>query len=483
MEGEAKESFAAIPGLASRGALNPFLLLISDNNTKLTGRIDSDSFSMNPTFESLETLGWTLIKVEQGHDLQKVYWAIEEGIELAKMRPTHPVALWFKTIKGKGVKNTEESKSGGHGYPLKAYDSNLPAFIQEIYAGNAPAEFISWANAAIEKKSSSSSSAANTVKTEKVQVGLSKALINAAKSGLPVFSITADLPGSTGVAEFQKEFPGHWIDVGVAESNMISAAAGLSRAGLIPIVDTFAQFGITKGNLPLTMANLSLAPVVGLFSHTGLQDAADGASHQATTYFSATSSIPHTDVISVASSSEAEFFLSQALERFAQDRRKGKIPESYLFFYGRENFPQHYGTTEYQWEKPVVLRQGKDVLLVGTGPTVAQALAAAELLKQQGIDATVVNHVFINRPCQESFKKLLNQNQMRLVTMEDHQVIGGMGALLCHALSRAGMSFKAKSLGIDGKFGQSAYLAEQLYQRFGISAQDMANAAKALVNA
>src|SRR5690606_14787073 len=112
----------------------------------------------------------------------------------------------------------------------------------------------------------------------------------------PVISISADLPGSTGVAGFQKAFPDSTQDIGVAESNMVSMAAGASKLGYIPVVDTFAQFGVTKGALPHTMASLSQAPVIAIYSHVGFQDAADGASHQALSYFAMASSIPHVKV-------------------------------------------------------------------------------------------------------------------------------------------------------------------------------------------
>src|SRR5690606_29012469 len=121
-------------------------------------------------------------------------------------------------------------------------------------------------------------------KSEKIQNGVSSALIRARKEGLPLVSVTSDLPGSTGVANFRKEFPDDSFDVGVAEANMFSVAAGMSKCGYIPVVDTFAQFGVTKGALPLTMAALSEAPIIAILSHTGFQDAADGASHQALTY-------------------------------------------------------------------------------------------------------------------------------------------------------------------------------------------------------
>ncbi len=93
----------------------------------------------------------------------------------------------------------------------------------------------------------------------KVQEGVLKSSDQKAQRRIPIFSISADLPGSTGVAGFQKEFKTNTQDVGVAESNMVSMASGLAKLGYIPVVDTFAQFGVTKGALPLTMAALSQA--------------------------------------------------------------------------------------------------------------------------------------------------------------------------------------------------------------------------------
>ena len=107
MEGEAKEAMAAIPGLAKKGATSPFVLLISDNNTKLTGRIDQDAFSMNPTFAGLEALGWNLIKLENGNDLQACATAIEKAMQTALANPQQPVAVWAKTVKGIGTKKTD----------------------------------------------------------------------------------------------------------------------------------------------------------------------------------------------------------------------------------------------------------------------------------------------------------------------------------------------------------------------------------------
>lgn len=481
MEGEAKESFAAIPGLAKKNKLNPFVLLISDNNTKLGGRIDDDSFSMTPTFDSLSALGWKVEKVQDGHNLQTVFTSIEKAIEEAEKNPNQPVAIVFKTIKGYGVKSTMDSASGGHGYPLSSYDEKLVGFVKEIYNGEAPAEFVTWAEEILKAKPEPKAAAAGGAKTEKVQDGFARAAIKAAKEGLPVFSLSSDLQSSTGIKAFHKEFPDHYIDLGIAESNMVSSAIGLSKQGLIPIVDTFAQFGITKGNLPFIMAGLSEGPVIALFSHTGFQDAADGASHQATTYFAALSSIPHITVINCACSSEAETLMYEAIKTFAKEREAGRVPNSVVFFLGRENHPVSYVEgMKYEWNKANVLTEGSDVTIVAAGPMVGKALQAEKLLKEKNVSATVINNSFINHVDVEAMKTALSKTKGKLITIEDHQVVGGMGSIILHALHLNGVSFQAKTLGIQGEFGQSAYKADQLYARFDLSAEGIVKAYETL---
>jgi len=134
MEGEAKEALTAIPGMAKKSLLNGFVLMVSDNNTKLSGRIDEESFSMEPTFQSLEILGWKVIRLERGNDLQCCVSAVEEALEWAQMNPAQPVVIHARTVKGYGVRKTEESASGGHGFPLKS-PKGLDDFLGEIYGG------------------------------------------------------------------------------------------------------------------------------------------------------------------------------------------------------------------------------------------------------------------------------------------------------------------------------------------------------------
>jgi len=493
MEGEAKESFAAIPGLALKGRVNPFVMIVSDNDTKLSGRITKDAFSMQPTFEALDDLGWRVTRVPNGHDLQAVFLAIEQAINDAKSDPTRPVCLWVKTIKGYGIRETQENSAGGHGFPL-ANGEKIQSWLSEIYSGANPPQALAdwaaslradWERKEAEKKAKAAAPQPHTapaVKKDKVQAGLAKAAIRAAVDGYPVFSISSDVQGSTGISPFQKTFPERFVEVGIAEANMISVGAGYSKMGFIPIVDTFGQFGVTKGNLPLTMAALSQAPVIALFSHVGFQDAADGASHQATTYFAAISAIPHTVVIAPSCSDEAESLMYEAIRRQADDRRNGKDGESYVFFVGRENYPLSWvPNAQYHWGGAQVLREGGDVVLVGTGVLVSKAIEAGQRLAAEGIQATVIHLPFVNRPDLETIAPWVRHCGGRLVTIEDHQIVGGMGAQLSHALSRTNVPHRLRSLGIDGEFGQSAYLAEQLYEKHGLTAQKMAEAARALV--
>lgn len=488
MEGEAKEAMAAIAGLAAKGKAAPFVLIISDNNTKLSGRIDADAFSMNPTFQSLESLGWRLLKHEQGNDLQACLTTIEEAVALAQKNPNQPVAIWAKTVKGIGTKKTAESASGGHGFPCKS-PSELPAFIEEIYAGHPyPEIFKTWINELneIEKQIK-----ANAVPDtgEKIQKGIAKAMINCFKKGLPVVSVTSDLPGSTGVADFRKEFPAASIDVGVAESNMVSTAAGLSKQGYIPVVDTFAQFGVTKGALPLTMAMLSEAPVIGVFSHTGFQDAADGASHQALSYMSMLATIPGVDLYNLSTSEEAEALMTEVIETFAKTVEAGKIPHSSIFFLGRENFPKTFSTDSnkltYKATEPQIVRQhmvgAKNVMVVTSGSLVGEAIKASHELEKKGVGSIVVHLNSLNRLNVSSLKPLLKKCEGRIVTVEDHQVLLGLGSFVSHQLVQSGAFITMKSLGVHGEFGQSAYNAIDLYRKHGMDSTAIAQAATELL--
>lgn len=501
MEGEAREALAAIPGLARKGRVAPFVLIISDNRTKLSGRIEADSFSMEPTFASLEKLGWRVLRLEDGHQLQACVATIEEAFQQVRIDPSVPVVIHARTIKGKGTAKTESSSTGAHGFSLKSA-TELSAFLQEIYSGaEVPLAFrawadelVAWESARSDKKASAAAQApASTpaVPKEKIQAGVAQALIKARTKGLPVISVSADLQGSTGVADFHKAFPECVLDVGIAESNMVSTAAGLSLTGYLPIVDTFAQFGVTKGALPLTMASLSNAPVIGIFSHTGFQDAADGASHQALSFYAQVGSIPHVEIYSLSTSEEAEALITEALESFASERAAGRIPPTRLFFLGRENFPRTLrpmGSKYSLKTSPVLLdttsaSPAPAVVIAASGSLVGEAFTAATRLQEQGVGAIVIHNSCVNHPDLATFQAALAKTNGCLVTVEEHRLTAGMGSMLIHALVQNDVKVRAHSLGVGDHFGQSAYSALELYRKHGLDSTAIINAAMTLVKA
>ncbi|MFM2295056.1 MAG: hypothetical protein RLZZ350_1469 [Verrucomicrobiota bacterium] len=172
----------------------------------------------------------------------------------------------------------------------------------------------------------------------------------------------------------------------------------------------------------------------------------------------------------------------QAIQQFAADRAAGKDGNSYIFFVGRENYPLTWiEGAKYPWGKAQVLSTGSDVVLIGCGVLVNKAIEAGKLLAAKGVKATVISNPFVNRVDIESIGAAVKNCGGKVVTIEDHQIIGGMGAQVSHALSNSGIAHTIKTLGIDDEFGQSAYMAEELYVQHGLTAPKMAEAALALL--
>jgi len=494
MEGEAKEAFTSIPGFFNKKQMNPFTVIVSDNNTKLSGRIDKDSYSLDPFFKSLEALGWEFIEIPVANDLKNCLNTLEKLLFYSPSKPpARPTFIRAKTIKGYGVKATETSESGGHGFPLKD-TTHLKELLEEI-SKDIPPEFMDWCNELEaqdkkKKKILKDKNINSSLKKIKVQAGIGKAMIHCREKNWPVVSISADLQGSTGVQPFRKAFPQFSFDVGVAEANMVSLATGFSKQGFIPVVDTFTQFGVTKGALPLFMANLSQAPVIAVFSHAGLQDAADGASHQSLTYIAKTCALPRTDVYCLSSSEEAFSLLIQAIESFKLDYEKGNIPRTKIFFLGREVFPASYLSKEYSYQlgrSQIIFSHleqkqpaKKAVTILACGPLLEQALEAGQLLAQKSWQVIVLNASIINHPDMETLISCLNKTNCNLLTIEDHYLIGGMASLVSHQLALRGINVTLKSLAVRSDFGRSAYKSIELYEKEKLSASNIIACAEGL---
>jgi transketolase len=148
---------------------------------------------------------------------------------------------------------------------------------------------------------------------------------------------------------------------------------------------------------------------------------------------------------------------------------------------GRENYPVTWlENATYPWGKAQVTQTGDDVVLIGCGTLFSKAVEAGKLLAAKGVKATVINNPFVNRVDLDTIAPLV-QKCGKLVTIEDHQIVCGMGSQISHALSTAGIAHVATTLGIDDEFGQSAYVAEHLYELHGLTGPKMAEAALKLL--
>jgi transketolase len=198
--------------------------------------------------------------------------------------------------------------------------------------------------------------------------------------------------------------------------------------------------------------------------------------------------IPHVEVYSLSTSSEAEALVTAAVESFAADRAAGKVPPTRIFFLGRENFPRTLAADNARYElgKDQVLLDTtaeattNPVTIVAAGSLVPEALKAADQLREKKVGAVVIHGASVNHPDTETIGKALAKTGGRLVTVEDHRMMGGMGALLVHALTLKGQNLKVRTLGVGDHFGQSAYSALDLYKRNGLDSASIAKAASEL---
>jgi transketolase len=289
------------------------------------------------------------------------------------------------------------------------------------------------------------------------------ALVRVGEQNENVVAMDGDVATSVMTAEFGKRFPDRYFQFGIAESNFIGAAAGLALCGKIPFAASFACF-IAGRFETIRMSvgyNRSNVRIVG--THVGVGIGEDGHSQMGLEDAALMRTIPNMAVIQPATGIETE----RAVEYLV--RHKGpaylrltrqKVPE--LF---EENY-------EFRFGKGVLLREGSDVAIVASGATVAEALTAADLLKEHGISAAVAN-IHTIQPLDADLVAELASACGRVVTAEDHVPVGGLGGAVCESLAERRPT-PVLRIGVHG-FGESGKAGE-LYDRFGLSGRRIAEA-------
>jgi len=282
--------------------------------------------------------------------------------------------------------------------------------------------------------------------------------------------LDADLAHATMTNMFKESYPDRFYNFGVAEANMMCAAAGFAHSGLIPFVSTFALFGTgrayeqIRNSISYTNANVKMG-----LSHSGLSVGEDGGSHQSIEDIALMRVLPNMtifvpcDPIETRKATEAAMLINGPVYiRVARPVCEEITTEETPFIPGKAN----------------VMKDGKDVCIIATGLMVAEALEAAKLLKEDNIDAAVVNMHTIKPIDQDCILKMASQCKA-IVSVEEHSVIGGLGSAIAEVI--AGNSpVKFARIGIQDKFGISGK-PKDLFEEYGLTAKNITSKCKSLI--
>ena len=281
--------------------------------------------------------------------------------------------------------------------------------------------------------------------------------------------LDSDLAAATKTGIFKKAFPDRHIDCGIAECNMMGIAAGLATTGKIPFASSFAMFAAGRAfeQVRNSIGYPKLNVKIGA-THAGISVGEDGATHQCNEDIALMRTIPGMVVINPADDIEAKAAVRAAIEH------EGPV---YLRF-GRLAVPVINDTPDYKFElgKGVVLREGKDVTIIATGLPVSECLAAADKLAADGIDAKVIN-IHTIKPLDEELVVKAAKETEKVVTVEEHSVIGGLGSAVCDVLSEK-CPTQVMKIGINDTFGESGPAVE-LVKKYGLDADSIYEKVKA----
>ena len=279
--------------------------------------------------------------------------------------------------------------------------------------------------------------------------------------------LDADLANATKTLTFQKAFPDRHFDCGIAEANMICVAAGMSTTGLLPFASSFAMFAAgrafeqVRNSIGYPMLNVKIGA-----THGGISVGEDGASHQCCEDFALMRSIPGMTVICPADGVEAEAAVRAAYEM------EGPV---YLRF-GRLAIPVfHEEGFKFEIGKGEILRDGTDVAIIANGLLVYEAIQAGEALAEMGINAMVINMATV-KPLDEELVLEAARKCGKIITAEEHSVIGGLGEAVCSLLSEK-LPTPVRRIGVNDEFGHSGP-AVPLLKQFGLSAENIVAVAK-----
>lgn len=301
------------------------------------------------------------------------------------------------------------------------------------------------------------------VKKSATRDGYGSALLELINEHDEIVVLDADLAAATRTGMVKKAFPEKHINCGIAEANMMGVAAGLAATGKVPFASSFAMFAVERAfeQIRNSIAYPHLNVKIGA-SHAGVSVGEDGATHQCNEDIALMRTLPGMVIINPADSIEASAAVKAAYEY------QGPV---YMRF-GRLAVPIINDGPDYKFEigKGIVLREGKDVTIIATGLPVANCLEAAEMLAADGIDAKIINMHTI-KPLDEELVVASAKETGKVVTVEEHSVIGGLGSAVCDVLSEKAPT-RVLKIGVNDVFTESGPALE-LIKKYGLDAESI----------
>jgi transketolase len=308
------------------------------------------------------------------------------------------------------------------------------------------------------------------IKQEPTRAGFGRGLKAAGEKDESIVALCADLTDSTKMSEFRDAFPNRFIEMGIAEQNLVTVASGLARAGKIPFTSSYAAFspGRNWEQIRTTIA-LNDMPVKIIGSHAGVSVGPDGATHQMLEDIALMRVLPNMIVVAPGDSIEAE----KATLAIAENGKPSymRLAREKTPIFSTEKSPFEIG-------KAYVLREGHDISLLGTGTMTYQLLAAAKLLEKQGVHAEVV-HVPTIKPLDEETILASVRKTGRVLTAEEAQRAGGFGGVIAELLGEK-LPTPLLRIGMKDRFGESGDPAE-LLEHFGLDNVSIAKEAEQFI--
>lgn len=407
--------------LAGKEKIFSLIAVVDRNNIQISGKTD-EIMPLEPLADKFRSFNWQVIVIN-GHNFVE----IDRAIETARLNSGKPTVIIANTIASKGVPEYE-GKYEWHG-----------------------------------KVPPNGESTPSDPNLHSMREAFGEALIQLANMDNNIVALSADLSESTGLSNFKKQFADRYVEVGVAEQNLVTVASGMARNGKIPFVTSYAIFSPGRNWEQIrTTICYNNQPVKIISTHFGINVGADGGSHQALEDIALMRSLPNMIVISPCDSIETK----KAILAIGQNILPCyvRLPrEKYVDITNQES-PFEIGKANIIFE--AVGKGTKSIAIIGTGPILGKALNVAKKLASKEISVCLLN-VHTIKPLDQDMIVKIAHKYRGVVVVEEHQVVGGLGGAVAECLS-ANFPCAVEFVGVKDRFGQSGK-PEELYENYGLS--------------